>query len=131
MIRTFIVPMVGPASGKAIREDPWRPKYLQEAGLFHSSLGNFRYAMLCKVEGEEAALDTLAAQTDVIEIGAARLTAQKETEISALLAKRGIVADMQKAGSDLVTELSAAICAKQATETTTDREAVLADLMKG
>ena len=69
-IAFVLCPMIGPAIGKGTREDPWRPKYLQELGVAFSSMGNRRTEMLCRVEGTEEQLAALAANPDVQELDA-------------------------------------------------------------
>lgn len=58
----------GNGTGIGTREDPWRPKYLQELGLDFSSIANFRTHMECYVSGDAQALDELAQKPDVEEL---------------------------------------------------------------
>jgi len=69
-MRRFRIPLQAPVNGtgRGTRDDPWRPKYLQELGLDFSSFERTREHMCCVVSGDEAALDHLAQYPDVEEL---------------------------------------------------------------
>ena len=128
-MRTFVIPMVGPAAGKGTSENPWRPKYVHEAGLSYSSQGNFRYAMLCVVKGTDTELDALAAHADVVEVTPGGVHPSARGRLTALLARRGIVPP-GLGGPHVFKELREAIANKQRSETAADRAAILIDLQR-
>lgn len=140
--RWFVIPMQKPVdpSGFGTRDDPWRPKYLREAGLGFTDGANFRYWMICRVTygsddiydpAGEALLDTLAARPDVHEIRAnTAIPAGKRAALQNWLTKRGVTdANLDLQGIALVNELKRICLQVQRAETQAERDAIRAELM--
>lgn len=125
-VRVFLVPMVGPLDGKGTRENPWRPKYLREMNLDFSSQGNLRGCMLCRIEGDDKSLESLAAQPDVVEVVAGQ-DERSKNQVREMTAASGLTLE---ASADLSLEgLRASIAAHKRSETKEARDA-LAESMR-
>jgi hypothetical protein len=130
MARWFAIPMQRPSTpdGRGTVADPWRVKYLREAGLTNTGGISTRYGVITQVFGTEAQLDALAAHNDVVEITDAPLSQGQQNRLAAFLARRGIVVDTSLPGPQLIEALFAAILAVQAQETPAIRASIFAEL---
>ena len=110
--RTFLIPMQAPANGtgKGTRADPWRPKYLLERGL-DFSIVNARDFCLAHVTGDDAALDALEAEPDVIELPQddQEIRPGKQGRMRAMLAQAGIAELKGRVNRDVIKTLRESI----------------------
>lgn len=121
-----------PMHGSGTRADPWRPKYLREAGVTYS-IRNARAWCLADVDGDAKVVDEIAAQPDVIELRPdSRATpAAKRAAIRALCQSVGITLTKDATEAELVESLESGIRARQMSETPADRIAMRERLIRG